>query len=103
MNNLTTSGLDIQLSAQNATNNGMENQEKEDIIRAKQAISPAGLADQSVEGNSGTGSEIDAEALAPDALEDEYMDGDKPGANVRMTHPNRNPNDKPDIDKPAYS
>ncbi|AUD07387.1 hypothetical protein CWM47_19385 [Spirosoma pollinicola] len=81
----------------------MENQEKEDIIRAKQAISPAGLADQSAEGNSGVGSEIDAEELAPDALEDEYMDGENPGANVRMGHPNRNPNPKPDIDKPAYS
>ncbi|MBD2755575.1 hypothetical protein [Spirosoma validum] len=81
----------------------MENQEKEDIIRAKQAISPAGLADQSAEGTSGPGSQIDPEDLAPDALEDEYMDGDKPGANVRMKHPNRNPNPKPDIDKPAYS
>lgn len=81
----------------------MENQDKEDIIRAKQAISPAGLADQSAEGTSGPGSQIDPDELAPDALEDEYMDGDKPGANVRMTHPNRNPNPKPDIDKPAYS
>ncbi|GAB3948755.1 hypothetical protein GCM10028805_23900 [Spirosoma harenae] len=81
----------------------MENQEKNDIIRAKQAISPAGLADQSVEGTSGVGSQIDPDELAPDELEDEYMDGDKPGANVRMKHPNRNPNPKPDIDKPAYS
>ena len=81
----------------------MENQENDDITRAKQAISPAGLADQSIEGNSGPGSEIDAEALPPDALEDEYMDGEEPGANVHMTHPNRNPNPKPDIDKPAYS
>lgn len=81
----------------------MEDQDKEDIIRAKQAISPAGLGDQSVEGTSGPGSEIDPDALAPDALEDEYMDGDKPGANVHMTHPNRNPDDKSDLDKPAYS
>lgn len=81
----------------------MENQEKEDIIRAKQAISPAGLANQSVEGNSGPGSQIDAEELEPDALEEDYMDGDKLAANVRVTHPNRNPNPKPDIDKPAYS
>lgn len=81
----------------------MESEEKEDIIRAKQAISPAGLGDQSVEGTSGPGSEIDPEELAPDALEDEYMDGDEPGDNVRMMHPNRNPNPKPDIDKPPYS
>lgn len=81
----------------------MENQDKEDIIRAKQAISPAGLGDQSVEGTSGPGSEIDPDALAPDPIEDEYMDGDKPGANVHMTHPNRNPDDKPDLDKPAYT
>ena len=80
----------------------MEDQEKENIIRAKQAISPAGLANQSAEGDSGPGSEIDAEPLPEDQLEDEYMDGDKPAANVPMTHPNRNPNDKPDIDKPSY-
>lgn len=81
----------------------MESQDKEDIIRAKEAISPAGLANQSAEGTSGPGSQIDADELSPDALDDEYMDGDKVAANVRMTHPNRNPNSKPDIDKPAYS
>ncbi|GAB2583028.1 hypothetical protein [Spirosoma areae] len=82
----------------------MENQEKEDIIRAKQAISPAGLGDQSPEGASGgPGNQIDPEELAPDALEDEYMDGDEPAASLPMRHPNRNPNPKPDIDKPAYS
>lgn len=81
----------------------MENEEKEDLIRAKQAISPAGLGDQSVEGTSGPGSEIDPPELAPDELEDEYMDGDEPGANLNVRHPNRNPNHKPDIDKPAYS
>ncbi|GAB4017804.1 hypothetical protein [Spirosoma koreense] len=79
----------------------MEDQDKEDIIRAKQAISPAGLGNRS--DSNEPGSEIDPEELAPDALEDEYMDGDEPAANVRMTHPNRNPNPKPDIDKPAYS
>lgn len=82
----------------------MEDQEKEDIIRAKQAISPAGLADQSISGNSGPGSEIDPEPLPDDPLEDEYMDGDKPASNLHMTHPNRNPNnDKPDLDKPSYN
>ncbi|MCK8494465.1 MULTISPECIES: hypothetical protein [Spirosoma] len=81
----------------------MESEDKENLIRAKQAISPAGLGDQSVEGTSGPGSEIDPEELAPDALEDEYMDGDEPAANVHMMHPNRNPNPKPDIDKPPYS
>lgn len=81
----------------------MEDQEKQDIIRAKQAISPAGLADQSAEGTSGPGSQIDPDELAPDDLDDTYMEGEKPGANVRVTHPNRNPNPKPDIDKPAYS
>ncbi|QJW90644.1 hypothetical protein HNV11_15260 [Spirosoma taeanense] len=80
-----------------------EDPDREDIIRAKQAISPDGLENQSVEGNSGPGSEIDPEPLPADEYEDEYMDGDKPGANVRMMNPNRNPNDKPDIDKPAYS
>lgn len=76
--------------------------EKEDLIRAKQAISPAGLADQSAEGTSGPGSEIDPEELPADELEDEYMNGDKPGANVHQTHPNRNRDDKANLDKPAY-
>ncbi|QHV94924.1 MULTISPECIES: hypothetical protein [Spirosoma] len=81
----------------------MESEEKEDLIRAKQAISPAGLANQSAEGTSGPGSQIDAEELPADQLEDDYMDGDEPGSNLRIRHPNRNPNPKPDIDKPAYS
>lgn len=83
----------------------MENQDqdKEAIIRAKQAISPAGLAHQSAKGDSGPGSEIDPAELPADAMEDEYMNGDKPAENVRQMNPNRNPNPKPDIDKPSYS
>src|SRR5205823_11273347 len=80
----------------------MEDQDRDDILRAKQAISPAGLGDQSVEGNSGPGSEIDPEPLPADALEDEYMEGEEPGKNLWQRHQNRN-TDKPDIDKPAYS
>lgn len=81
----------------------VDNSDREDIIRAKQAISPDGLEDQSVEGNSGVGSEVKMKELPPDELEDEYMDGDEIGANVRVNNPNRNPNPKPDIDKPAYN
>ena len=76
-----------------------QNQDKEAIIRAKQAISPAGLADQSAEGTSGPGSEIDPDELPADALEDDYMNGDKPAEKIRQIHPNP----KPDIDKPSYS
>ncbi|ARK10284.1 hypothetical protein [Fibrivirga algicola] len=81
----------------------MENQDKQDEIRAKQAISPAGLGDQSIEGNSGVGAEIDAPELPTNEMEDTYMNGDEPAENVPMTHPNRNEGGKPDIDKPAYS
>lgn len=87
----------------------MESKDREDLIRAKQAISPDGLEDQSAEGTSGVGSEQPADDLPtndlPDQeLADKYTDGpDEPGANVRMMNPNRNPNDKPDLDKPAYS
>ncbi|MEZ0538511.1 hypothetical protein [Fibrella arboris] len=81
----------------------MENQDKQDEIRAKQAISPAGLGDQSAEGNSGVGAEIDAPELPANEMEDTYMNGDEPAENVPMTHPNRNEGGKPDIDKPAYS
>lgn len=81
----------------------MADQEQEDITRAKQAISPAGLGDQSAEGNSGPGAEIDAPELSHNQREDDYMNGDEPAENVPMTHPNRNPNPKPELDKPAYS
>ncbi len=80
----------------------MEAEDKDDILRAKQAISPAGLGDQSVEGNSGPGSEIDPQPLPADALEEEYMNGDEPAEHIGQRHPNRN-TDKPDLDKPAYS
>lgn len=82
---------------------GVDNSEREDIIRAKQAISPDGLEDQSVEGNSGVGSEVQTKKLPANELEDKYMDGDEIAENVRTNNPNRNPNDKPDIDKPAYN
>ena len=82
---------------------GVDNSDREDIIRAKQAISPDGLEDQSVEGNSGVGSEVEDKTLPPTELEAKYMDGDEPAANIRTNNPNRNPNDKPDIDKPAYT
>lgn len=79
---------------------------KEAQIRAKQAISPAGLGDQSAEGHSGPGSETELRDAPPSELEEEYLENDETqevGANVRMMHPNRNPNDKPDLDKPAYA
>lgn len=81
----------------------VDNSDRKDIRRAKQAISPVGLEDQSVEGNSGVGSEVQTKKLPPDELEDKYMDGDEIGDNVRVNNPNRNPNPKPDIDKPAYN
>lgn len=85
----------------------MESEDNEDIIRAKQAISPSGLADQSVEGNSGVSGELPDDALPTDALpndnlEDEYMNGDEPAENAPMSHPNRNV-DKPDNGKGSYA
>ncbi len=85
----------------------MESEDKEDIIRAKQAISPSGLGNRSDAGESNVSGELpdDAlptEALPNDNLEDEYMDGDEPAENVPMTHPNRNA-DKPDNGKGSYA
>ncbi|QJD80917.1 hypothetical protein [Spirosoma rhododendri] len=85
----------------------MESEDKDDIIRAKQAISPNGLENQSVEGDSGVSSELPDEDLptgdvANQALEDEYMNGDEPAENVPMTHQNRGM-DKPDNGKGSYS
>lgn len=81
----------------------MENQEKEDIIRAKQAISPTGLGDQSAEGNSGVGAKIDPPQLPANEMEDTYMNGDQPAEDLPMTHPNRNADGKVDNDKSSYS
>lgn len=89
-------------SHERRTNEGDTAPEVEnDETRAKQAISPAGLGDQSVEGNSGVGSETDVEDVPPTELEDKYMDGNGVAANVRETHPNRG-GDKPDLNKPSY-
>ncbi|MCY7350593.1 MAG: hypothetical protein LH606_07980 [Cytophagaceae bacterium] len=81
----------------------MEDSSKQSRIRAKQAISPAGLGNQSAEGHSDTGSEMPLKDAPPDELEEKYMEGEEPASNVRQTNPNRNPNDKPELDKPAYS
>lgn len=80
----------------------MATQENDDIIRAKQAISPAGLGDQSADGNSGPAAELDAPKLEPNEREETYMDGDEPAANLPMSHPNRNSDGKADLDKPGY-
>lgn len=85
----------------------MESEDKEDIIRAKQAISPNGLANQSAEGDSGVSGQLPDDALPTDALpndnlEDDYMNGDEPAENVPMSHPNRNIH-KTDNDNSSYS
>ncbi|RYF57507.1 MAG: hypothetical protein EOO39_35355 [Cytophagaceae bacterium] len=85
----------------------MESEDKDDIIRAKQAISPNGLENQSAEGDSGVSSELPDEdlptnAVANQGLEDEYMNGDEPAENTPMSHPNRNIH-KPDNGKGSYS
>ncbi|GAA4466933.1 hypothetical protein GCM10023189_49770 [Nibrella saemangeumensis] len=80
-----------------------EDPSKEDIIRAKQAISPAGLGNRS--GADLPGSELpdeDIQELPADELEDKYMTGDDLGENVREMNPNRNRDGKADLDKPAY-
>lgn len=68
---------------------------KQDEIRAKQAISPAGLGNQSVEGTSGP-----IEMDIPDENRDMQEDDENVDAPTR--HPNRNYN-KPKLDRPSYS
>ncbi len=85
----------------------MESEDKEDIIRAKQAISPSGLGNRSDAGESNISGELPDDALPKDALpndnlEEEYMNGDEPAENAPMTHPNRNA-DKPDNGKGSYA
>ena len=83
----------------------MATEDDDDTINAaKQAISPKGLMNQSAEGNSGPGAEIDAPKLPHNEREETYMDGDEPAENVPMTHPNRDHSQagKTQLDKPSY-
>lgn len=80
----------------------MENQDqdKEDILRAKQAVSPAGLGDRSDKATQLPGNDSPEDtpvsgmdtSPSDDEIEDEAT-----------THPNRNQDGKVDIDKPPYS
>ncbi|GAB3324752.1 hypothetical protein GCM10027299_22170 [Larkinella ripae] len=84
----------------------MAEKSKEEI-EAKQAIGPAGLANQSASGTSGPGSQVPDEEIQdiePTDIENKYLDGDEDqtGANVHGTHPNRNRDGKPQLDKPSY-
>jgi hypothetical protein len=82
----------------------MAEKSKEEI-EAKMAISPAGLADQSASsGPGGRFPDEDIQDIAPTDIEDKYLDGDEDqtAANVRETHPNRNRDGKPQLDKPSY-
>lgn len=79
----------------------MEDEEKESIIRAKQAVSPAGLGDRSDKSTTLPGNDSPEDTplsgldLSPSDPEE---DDDTP-----TTHPNRNQDGKVDIDKPPYS
>ena len=79
----------------------MENQDqdKEAIIRAKQAVSPAGLGDRSDKATTlpGNDSPDDTPVSGMDTTSSDEED-DAP-----TTHPNRNRDGKVDIDKPSYS
>lgn len=78
----------------------MEDPDKEDILRAKQAVSPAGLGDRSDKATTLPGN---------DSPEDTPLDGfdttpadDVDDDVMPTTHPNRNRDGKVDLDKPAY-
>ncbi|WP_018619721.1 hypothetical protein [Spirosoma luteum] len=79
----------------------MEDEDKEAIIRAKQAISPAGLGDRSDKATTLPGNDSPEDTplsgIDPTPSEDDQDD------DTTTTHPNRNANGKPDIDKPPYS
>ena len=80
----------------------MENQDqdKEAIIRAKQAVSPAGLGDRSDKATTLPGND------SPDDTPLSGMDttpSDDEADETPTTHPNRNRDGKVDIDKPSYS
>lgn len=79
----------------------MEDEDKEAIIRAKQAVSPAGLGDRSDKSTTlpGNDSPEDTPLSGMDiSPSDPEEDND-----VATTHPNRNADGKVDIGKPPYS
>lgn len=72
----------------------VDDEDKAKILAAKQAISPKGLMNQSAEGNSGEGAEMDAPELPHNEREETYTNSDESDANssaddVPLTHPNR--------------
>lgn len=79
----------------------MEDEEKEAINRAKQAISPAGLGDRSDKSTTlpGNDSPEDTPLSGMDPTPSETDQDD----DTATTHPNRNADGKVDIDKPSYS
>lgn len=81
----------------------MEDPEKDDILRAKQAISPAGLGDRSdksttLPGNSSP-SDTPIDELNMTPTDDDIGEDD----NEPTTHPNRNRDGKVDIGKGPYA
>lgn len=81
----------------------MENQDqdKEAILRAKQAISPAGLGDRSDKATTLPGN--DSPEDTPVSGMDTTPADDAEEDDVSTTHPNRNRDGKVDLDKPPYS
>lgn len=81
----------------------MEDPDKDDILRAKQAISPAGLGDRSDKATTlpsndkPTDTPIDEMKITP--TDDDIGEDD----NEPTTHPNRNADGKVDIGKGPYS
>lgn len=78
----------------------MEDEEKEAIIRAKQAVSPAGLGDRSDKSTTlpGNDSPEDTPIEGMDISPSDALEGD----NTPTTHPNRNRDGKAELDKPSY-
>lgn len=81
----------------------MQDPEQNDIVRAKQAISPAGLGDRSDKATTLPGNDspsdtpIDELNMVP--TDDDIGEDD----NEPTTHPNRNRDGKVDIGKGSYS
>ena len=79
----------------------MEDEEKEAIIRAKQAVSPAGLGDRSDKATTLPGN--DSPDDTPLSGMDTTPSEDDQDDDTTTTHPNRNAGGKTDTGKPSYS
>lgn len=81
----------------------MNTPENDDLLRAKQAISPAGLSDRSDKATTLPGNDSPADTPIDELNFTPTLDDVGEDDNEPTTHPNRNRDGKTDIGKGSYA